>query len=357
MAGFTSVRSVVGCVAVSVLMVACYSGVEGSSGVEERRLVNNRIALNTNLLKGTFNNGPGFSTIFNNGVYLSGSKTFNNGSRLDGATLTGLALSDLTLDGSVLEGTVVQDGEVTAVSGTELIGAVFDVFIAADGESVNIELRIDDVYPDPNAWTDDVMAYELVYREKGTDGEWVSPCIGDGGDALPVLIVQNGWDDVSGDRIDDPDLITFACTNGVIAHCVEWGYVPWAESKECKNFKKGKHCETVSLQDYHQACTRMARADYCGTGEPWTVPGTPLDIWDHLSPQISERQLQWKIEAEWTPDGAYCLSDIRQQGWKEEGLYPKCGKAFDKHNKKIKDCGTLKNHRAMLVSSFDPNAS
>ena len=77
--------------------------------------------------------------------------------------------------------------------------------------------------------------------------------------------------------------------------------------------KKKKDCETVSLTDYHQACTRMARADYCGDGTPWTVPGTPIDIFDHLSPQIETQETKWPVEAEWTPDGAYCLDDIRQQ--------------------------------------------
>ncbi|MCB9569768.1 MAG: hypothetical protein H6710_21550 [Myxococcales bacterium] len=102
-------------------------------------------------------------------------------------------------------------------------------------------------------------------------------------------------------------VFTFACTTGVLAHCTEWGYRPWAEAELCKNGKKGKKgkkCETVQLTDYHQTCTRMARADYCGDGVSWTADGTALDIWDDLSPQIQGRFLDWTTEAEWTPDGA-----------------------------------------------------
>jgi hypothetical protein len=34
----------------------------------------------------------------------------------------------------------------------------------------------------------------------------------------------------------------------------------------------------------------MARADYCGTGTPWTVNGTTIDIYDHLYPQIQKQE-------------------------------------------------------------------
>jgi ferredoxin len=72
---------------------------------------------------------------------------------------------------------------------------------------------------------------------------------------------------------------------------------------ECPKWDTPKNCDLISLQDHHQACTRMARADYCGDGVPWTVPGTAIDIYDHLYPQIETKETQnWQIEAEWDPE-------------------------------------------------------
>ncbi|MCB9701721.1 MAG: hypothetical protein H6711_07510 [Myxococcales bacterium] len=314
-------------------------------------------AFNINGVRFGVINGVKWSVI--NGVKF-GTGYNINGTRLDSVTIDGADYTDFQVEGSTLVGTVLQNGEEVELSGTEMIGTVFGLTIASvdeEGNDVEVqaEIRIDDVYPDPNAYDDDVMAYQLSTREVG--GEWSSPCLDFGGEAQPAIVLSNYWDTETGDRIDDPTVFTFACTTGVLAHCTEWGYRPWAEAELCKNGKKGKKgkkCETVQLTDHHQACTRMARADYCGNGEPWTVDGTHLDIWDNLSPQIQERAFDWVVEAEWTPDGAYCLNDIRQQGWKAEGLYPSCGKKWDKHNKTVKNCGSLKKNRALLVSSFEP---
>lgn len=86
--------------------------------------------------------------------------------------------------------------------------------------------------------------------------------------ALPLV---GRWDE-TGAHIDD-GTITFACTNGALAKCARWGYKPW------KTFK-GK-----PLRDYHQACTRMVRADYCGNGVGHTQNGTPIDVYDRLGLQ------------------------------------------------------------------------
>ena len=49
-------------------------------------------------------------------------------------------------------------------------------------------------------------------------------------------------------------MLTLACEGGAITKCIRWGYQPWAQHSGS------------SLKELHQACTRMARADYCGTG-------------------------------------------------------------------------------------------
>src|SRR5207244_135325 len=74
------------------------------------------------------------------------------------------------------------------------------------------------------------------------------------------------------------------------------------------------------LKDYHQACTRMARADYCGNGTSHTVEGNLIDMYDNLGIRTrsvtAERGVDPSLlsfEAAWGPDGAYCLDHVRKR--------------------------------------------
>ncbi|RKH05243.1 hypothetical protein D7V97_24310 [Corallococcus sp. CA053C] len=93
-----------------------------------------------------------------------------------------------------------------------------------------------------------------------------------------ALAVPHAWS-AGGELTPNPDYFTFACApknegtasqpffvgGGVIAKCIDWGYPPWA----------GAYPEATA-RDYHQLCTRMAMADYCGEGRSNTLDGTPL---------------------------------------------------------------------------------
>jgi len=357
-------------VLLAVVVSGCYSGVgpvDGEGAFRTTEVNNfrlNNFRLNNFKLNNFRLNSFKLNTFKLNSFKLNDFElnTFRlNTFRLNGFKLNDFELNTFRLNGSEFEAVFVVDGVEFVRSGVELKGSEFGLIgrVVEEGQDSLVEytLRIDDVYPDPDADTDDILLYELSYRREGGEDEWQSPCVDDYGASVPAIPIVNGWDEVTGDRIDDPDLVTLACADAVIAHCVQWGYRPWVDAEQCKDKKgkkKSKDCDEVSLADYHQACTRMARADYCGDGTPWTVSGHVIDIWDHLSPQVNARAAEdWKIEAEWTPEGAYCLNDIRQQKWKAEGLYPSCGKAFDKHNKKVKDCGSMKKHRSLLTSSFE----
>jgi len=332
------------------LATGCYQGTDEAADIAVTRDQKfNALSLNGLSLNGLSLNGLSLNGLSLNGLSLNGLSL--NGLSLNGLSLNGLSLNGLSLNGTEFSALFFNQGKLVWRSGTDFIGAEFTIRASGKdqyGKTVyeDFVVRIDDMTLDPNY--DDVFLYDLSYRSK-LRGDWKSPCA----DGLPVIPLNNYWDLETGDRIDNPKAITFACTNAVLAKCVEWGYRPWAEATRCKDFEKDKHCYDISLKDYHQACTRMTRADYCGDGKPWTVAGTPIDIWDHLSPQIETPATDWAIEAEWNPDGAYCLSDIRQQAWKEQGMYPKC--FLDKKGKPItkKDCGSLKKHRAMLVTAFD----
>jgi hypothetical protein len=113
------------------------------------------------------------------------------------------------------------------------------------------------------------------------------------------------FDPVSGARSDiDPSRFTFGCDSGVIAKCYRWGYKPWLPTQDTKN----------PATKLHAACTRMARADYCGNGTSFTVSGTPIHPWDDLPAAIRplpENTSTPLFEAGWQQSGAVCLSKTR----------------------------------------------
>lgn len=136
--------------------------------------------------------------------------------------------------------------------------------------------------------------------------EWENPCVTTGNVPDPRALAVAGVWDASGARQEAPGKLTLACETGVIAKCVGWGYKPWARQ------------DGQSLTELHQACTRMARADYCGNGQSHTHEGTLIDFYDRLgvNAATTESSPDWDLsrvsfEAAWAPDGASCLARTR----------------------------------------------
>jgi hypothetical protein len=166
-------------------------------------------------------------------------------------------------------------------------------------------------------WSDDIK-------------KWENPCIATTHFPAPrVLAVRGVWDK-SGAWRDVPGKVTFACENGVIAKCIQWGYKPW------------EHTETSPMRDLHQACTRMARADYCGNGMSYTQEDKVIDIYDSLriSTRATASSEGWNVtrgsfEAAWLPEGAACLGHTRD-GRPVETLQQECPDRFEA---RVKDIG------------------
>ena len=154
--------------------------------------------------------------------------------------------------------------------------------------------------------------------------EWENPCKASGSMTRPRALAVSGVWDGSGGHQQEKGKLTLACEGGVISKCIRWGYKPWA-------FRGGK-----SLVRLHQACTRMARADYCGNGVSYTREGTTIDMYDEMGVQqpSTEASEGWaparaSFEAAWGPEGAVCVARTRDGRGLEE-IEKECPGRFTK---------------------------
>jgi len=325
----------------AVIGGACdHNSAEVPRGTIETReaAIYNGVALNAAVINGWSLNGWSL-----NGWSL-------NGWSLNGWSLNGWSLNGVALDGTLFKGTQQVGDQQIARSGLDFIGST--LYLVRDDQQYT--LRIDDIHADPADPDGDVYFYRISVEDP-EDGTWSSLCVDAEGEATEAIPLANHWDAVTGDRIDEEGTVTFACRGAVLAKCVEWGYRPWASVEECKG-KNKKDCSTVSLVDHHQACTRMARADYCGEGLPHTMDATPIDILDDLNPSIQSEATKgikgWAVEAEWGPDGAECVGDnLRMHMLEELGqevLPADCLAALE-----LPSCGNFSKKRgALLVNKY-----
>ncbi|WP_437975613.1 ADYC domain-containing protein [Sorangium sp. So ce295] len=119
--------------------------------------------------------------------------------------------------------------------------------------------------------------------------------------AIPLPGVWNEH----GNLEDDLDAFTFACVTSAAAKCDDWGYG-----------HAGIRAVDVSATLVHEACTRMARADYCGTGGTWTRDDTTIGFWDNATVAGAEeadppQAPGFEFEAAWTAEGALCMHHPR----------------------------------------------
>ncbi|WP_205519470.1 ADYC domain-containing protein [Pyxidicoccus caerfyrddinensis] len=200
--------------------------------------------------------------------------------------------------------------------GTELIGAKM---LTQPAATTGLRLEVVDAVnamavsspEDRDPWdaSGDTFLYRVRYGPSyGTPTtELCAQSAGPAGWAWAVPI-KGVFNSVTGNRTDSTTVFTLGCESGVIAKCYRWGYKPWLD---------GSSTGKVTLA--HHACTRMARADYCGNGTSFTQNGTPIRPWDSLTPNIipvppADAGVQGvTFEAGWSPIGPACLSHWR---WK-----------------------------------------
>lgn len=235
-----------------------------------------------------------------------------NGANLNGANLNGNDLSQFLVstnyypvkkEGGVLEHVWLEGSTLMGIKGsstysgvdfvgTELVGNL------GDGKTVRLRITATRPAPPPN---EDLSLYQVEFR--GEDESWHPACRDATGAPVLALPVAGTWDyhqglAGGGSKLEDPDRFTFACQGGAIAKCVLWGYRPWAS------------LNGVSLAPYHQSCTRLVRADYCGDGKSYTQAGNRINLYDSLG--IQRDTENWVFEAEWDEGGARCFYPLNR---------------------------------------------
>jgi len=242
-----------------------------------------------------------------NRTYANGeatNRTYSNSGTINAVTYQGVKFAGASIGGVAIVGVTIVDGKLVGtrqsdnvqISGSSLKNARMK---GRYSDSAEVDIRIDDVVHD-NVYDVD-WNYASVSFDSGST--WKPYCK----NGEPVLPVMNRWS-VTNSRVSDPSVFTLACDMGALAKCVKWGYNPQRSKQECDG---AGHCKQQSLDDWHEACTRLVTADYCGDGIPHTRNGTPIDIYDNLNIQTRSGTLRG-VEADWTTDGARC---IRQTRW------------------------------------------
>ncbi len=265
----------------------------GGNGIQGNGIQGNKIALNGIQGNRIAVNGIDDKRIAVNGVSLNGISL--NGVSLNGVSLNGVSLNAASAAGNEL---VAVGREGAVVSGEAFIGATIPALLS-DGRSIGLVITAFE----RSSSEPDLAYYDLAY-------EGQSLCE----DGAKGMFVSGVWDE-RGARRDDVTVggatasVTFSCVGGVIAKCARWGYAPW---------KVG-----AAL---HQTCTRMARADYCGTGISFTRDGTSIDMFDVPGVQAPANEAGFLFEAGWNESGATCVSRPRYAALDERGaeVLPSC---------------------------------
>ena len=190
------------------------------------------------------------------------------------------AVSQISVQGTeIVMG--LADGRV--LRSKDLVGAVLDVRFKGQPA----RLRIVDVEPDPIDRSGTVWFHTFEVQQ--SDGSWRNLCAAgpDGRQqGFPVQGVTHGLD--------------LTCSSGAVGKCVRSGYRPWAGGADGR-----------TLEPQHAACVRMFRADYGGTGEPWTRDGTNIDLYDAQGIQKPDMAADQTFEAGWSAEGAVCVHHVR----------------------------------------------
>lgn len=257
-----------------------------------------------------------------------------NGSSADGVApnflspnggSTGARLTGVLPTGTARDGTRIKIASTGAPLTGDLVGSTW---IANVNTGSIVVLRIDEARPGTGS-NSELWAYRV---SASFDGTWHPLC------PDLAISVRGTWNLAEGEAgggAYHPDTAEFtvACRGFAIPKCVEMGFKPW----------------TGHTQDL-AACVRALRADYCGDGTPYTVDGTIINLYDRGG-VLSDGQA-WTPEAEWTPDGAACVSSAAHTRFSQVAhVTPWC---FPAALKPKNSCGAGFSTGSWLITELPP---
>ena len=180
---------------------------------------------------------------------------------------------------------------------SELEGA--NLSLVLPGEAKPKLIRIAALIADPTDSENEVFLYRFTALDE-TTGKAEELCDPDQQGNRWAFPLRGQWD-LNGRHISD-DGFTLTCATGAQGKCVRFGYKPW------KTLPDG-----TRLADYHQACVRLVRADYCGN-KGTTKDGMLIDIYDKIGIQGESDTADHdglRFEAAWDTNGALCVAHTR----------------------------------------------
>ncbi len=235
-----------------------------------------------------------------NGFEINGFRI--NGFRINGVEGNGFRINGFRINGTGLLNVLMQNNSLRAEDASQNV---------LEGKSLE-DLRVDIEHVDPDN-EEDVTNIEVRQTEVETlatglvlqtvtrrvlpHGNWENACE----NGAKSILLKGAWDDGTAQRVSaDPDRTTWACAGAALGDCALWGYVP------------GQVYDGTPLEDYHQACVRLKRADYCGNGVHHTENGHSIDVYDKKNIMTPATIGTWAVEGMWGPSGAICLSFTRK---------------------------------------------
>jgi hypothetical protein len=259
-----------------------------------------------------------------------------NGVTANGILGNHIMPNDVRLNGVALIGTM-PDGRLIGVNGTGApltgAGVIGSTWTGELSNGTVLTIRVDRAMQLTDENTD-VWSYAFSAL---ADGQWLPLC-GSGPDPIFADTVGGTWNLAEGvpgggSYQRDRAQFTIACRGSAIAKCLELGYKPWTG-----------HAREIA------SCVRALRGDYCGDGTPYTVDGTLVNLFDNGGVQLDEAD--WDAEAEWTPDGASCVSKKTEtRFWEVLHTKPTC---YPHALKPKKSCGTGFSEGAAIITELKP---
>lgn len=238
--------------------------------------------------------------------------TLADGTHIEIAAFSGDVVHARALDGTP------DDRSILRLEPADLVGMRWTEARCEEGTCRRVAFRVAAAAADDTENTmpahgrnRDTWLYRVEYAGTPAPGadDWRNACAPAPGSDDMGLFVDGRW---SADGAWQAGGYTFSCPRGAVAKCARsWGYKPW------KALASPEH-GAVSLQPLHAACTRAARADYCGDGVPHTREGMLVGMSDRygFNPPALRRG---DIEAAFDESGA-----VRVHDWRVPALAPAC---------------------------------